>query len=327
MGREAKKVGGMVGMILCFGLLLSEGSIFAQEKFPAKPITFIVSWSAGGGQDMVVRALEPNFVKAFGQPAIIVNKPGGGSTIGLNEIMKAPPDGYTIGPGSPNLLISRYTVKDAGIDYRKFEPVIYIANSDSAVFAKKDAPWNNLEELLAWTKKNPGKLRVGNSGYGAMQHLSAIAMEHAFKTKVIHVPYKGGAPSLPALMGGHLDVIVNSITDVLHLVKGGELKALGVAAQARNRFLPGVQTFKELGMNVVFSSCYTWVGPKGIAKNRVDTLFECLRKSAESKEFKDFCDQQGVTLAIKGPAEFGKVLDEEDKMWKEVIEIGGIKPE
>jgi len=306
---------------------LSGGVVLAQGKFPGKPITFVVSWSAGGGQDMVVRALEPNFVKSFGQPAVIVNKAGGGSTIGLNEIMKASPDGYTIGPGSPNLLISKYTVKDAGIDYKRFEPIIYIANSDSAIFAKQDAPWKNLKELLDWTKKNPGKLRVGNSGYGAMQHLSAIAMEHASKSKFIHIPYKGGAPSLPALMGGHLDIIVNSITDVLHLVRGGELKALGVAAPARNRFIPEAQTFKELGMDVVFSTCYTWVGPKGIPKDRVKILYESLRKSAESKEFKSFCDQQGVTLAMKGPEEFAKILEAEDKMWQEVITIGGIKPE
>ncbi len=327
MGNHAKEFGKILLAIVCSFALLGPGLIFAQQRFPVKPVTFVVSWSAGGGQDMVVRALEPNFVKSFGQPAVIVNKAGGGSTIGLNEIMKAPPDGYTLGPGSPNLLISKYTVKDAGIDYKKFEPIIYIANSDSAIFAKKDAPWNDLKELLDWSRKNPGKLRVGNSGYGAMQHLSAIAMEHASKSKFIHIPYKGGAPSLPALMGGHLDIIVNSITDVLHLVRGGELKALGVAAPARNRFIPDAQTFKEMGMNVVFSTCYTMVGPKGIPNDRVKILYECLRKSAESKEFTGFCDQQGVTLAIRGPEEFGKILDEEDKMWRDVITIGGIKPE
>jgi tripartite-type tricarboxylate transporter receptor subunit TctC len=318
---------GIILAVIFSCALLSGGALFAQDKYPSKPITMVVSWAPGGGQDMVVRAIEPNFVKAFGQPSIITNKPGGGSTIGFNEIMKASPDGYTIGPGSPNLLICQYTIKDAGIDYRNFEPIIHLGNTATAVIASKNAPWNNLKEVLDWAKKNPGKLRVGNSGYGAFTHLAAIAMEKVSQSKFIHVPYKGGAPSLPALMGGHLDVIVNSIGDVLHLINGGELKALGVASTERNKFIPQVQTFRELGMDAVFGSTYNWVGPKGIPKDRITTLYRAFRKSAESKEFIQFCDQQGISIDIKAPEQFATFLAEENRRWKEAIEVGGIKPQ
>jgi putative tricarboxylic transport membrane protein len=327
MRNMAKKLEGVILAVIVSCALLFGGALFAQDNYPSKPITMVVSWAPGGGQDMVVRAIEPNFVKAFGQPAIIINKPGGGATIGFNEIMKASPDGYTIGPVSPSLLAVQYTIKDVGIDYRNFEPIIYVANTPMAIIASKNAPWNNLKELLDWAKKNPGKLRVGNSGYGGGTHLPAIAMEKASQSKFIHVPYKGGAPSLPALMGGHLDVIVNSLGDVLHLIKGGEMKALGVASMERDKFIPEVQTFRELGMDVVFGSYYTWVGPKGIPKDRITILYRALRKSAESKEFIQFCDQQGISIDIKGPEEFAKFLAEEDRRWREVIEVGGIKPQ
>jgi tripartite-type tricarboxylate transporter receptor subunit TctC len=307
--------------------LLFGGAIFAQEKYPTKPITMVVSWAAGGGQDMVARAIEPNFVKAIGQPAVITNKPGGGATIGFSEIMNASPDGYTIGAASPSLMTSQHTIKGVTIDYRNFEPIIYVANAPMIVIASKNAPWNNLKEICDWVKNNPGKLRVGNSGYGGSTHLTAIAMEKAFQSKVIHVPYKGGAPSIPALMGGHLDVIVNSLGDVLHLIKGGELKALGVASEERDKFIPEAQTFRELGMDVLFGAYYTWIGPKGIPKDRIDSLYQAFRKSAESKEFIQFCDQQGISIKIKGPEEFAKFLAEDDTRWKEVIEIGGIKPQ
>jgi len=307
-------------------VMLVGGSAFAQEKFPTKPITMIISWSAGGGQDLTARALQPHLEKALGQSVIIVNKPGGGASIGFNEVANSPPDGYTIGQASPSLNIIKYTMK-AGIDYVKFEPIMFGGYSPCTILVRKDAPWNTLKEFLDYARANPGKVRMGNSGYGAIFHITAIGMEQAAGVKFIHVPYKGTAPSIPAILGGHLDAIVAGITDTFHLIKGGKLKALGVAAPERSKFVPEAQTFKELGMDAEFITFYSWVGPKGIPKERVAILYQAFKKAIDSKEFHDYCDSQGVTISTKGPEELAKFFAQEDKKWRELITIGGIKPE
>ncbi len=313
-------------LISFFCLFLGSGLALAQEKFPTKPISFIVSWSAGGGQDLTARALQPHLEKALGQAIIIINKAGGGGTIGFNEIAIAPPDGYTIGQASPSLNIVKFTVK-TDIEYTKFEPIMFGGYSPSCILVRKEAPWKTLKDFLAYAKANPNKVRVGNSGYGAIFHISAIGMEHAAGVKFIHVPYKGTAPSIPVILGGHIEAIVAGITDTFHLIKAGKLRAVGVAAPERSKFVPDAQTFKELGMDAEFVTFYSWIGPKSIPKDRVKILVNAFDKALHTKEFADFCDSQGVTISTMGPEEFGKYLAKEDKKWAELIKIGGIKPE
>lgn len=325
--KNEKRFLGVIFVVVFGYVTMVGGLVFAQEKFPTKPITNIVSWSAGGGVDLLARALQPLLEKVLGQTVIIVNRPGGGASIGFNEIANAAPDGYTIGMVSNSVHTLKYTVKDTNIDYVRFEPIVYVGYSPSTIYARKEAPWNNLKDVLDYAKANPGKLRVGNSGYGGIHHIAAIGMEQAARVKFIHVPYKGTAPSIPAVLGGHIDAIVTGITDCLHLIRGGKIKALGTAAPERSKFIPETQTFKELGIDADFAVNYSWAGPKGISKERVTILFEAFRKSAETKEFKDFCESQGVTVSMKGPEDYAKFLGEEDKKLKELITIGGIKPE
>ena len=302
------------------------GSGWAQEKFPAKPIENIVPWAAGGGQDLTIRALQPQLERALGQPIVIVNKVGAGGAVGFNAIAIAPSDGYTIGQASPGINITKYTVK-ADVDYVKFEPVIFVGYSPCGILVRKEAPWNNLKDFLAYAKANPEKVRLGNSGYGGNFHISAIGMEQAAGVKFIHVPYKGAAPSIVAILGGHIDAISSAITDCFHLMKAGRLKALGFAAPERSKFVPEAQTFKELGMDAEFITYYAWLAPKGVSKERIRILENAFRKAAESKEFNDYCNTQGVTIAPKGPEEYGSYLAKEDKKWGDLIRIGGIKPE
>ena len=326
MRKERRKIKAAIAVAVLLVLTLAANQSLAQEKFPSKPVTLIISWSAGGGQDLTARALQPHLGKALGQTVVIINKPGGGASIGFNEIANSTPDGYTFGQASPSINILKYTMK-AGIDYVKFEPLMFGGYSPCAILVRKEATWNTLKEFLEYAKANPGKIRMGNSGHGAIFHISAIGMEQAAGVKFIHVPYKGTAPSIPAILGGHIDAIVAGITDTFHLIQGGKLKAVGVAAPERSKFVPEAQTFKELGMDAEFITFYSWLGPKGISQDRVTVLYQAFKKAVETKEFRDYCDSQGVTISTKGPDEFAKFLAQEDKKWKELITIGGIKPE
>jgi len=306
-------------------ILLSGLAIGADDKFPSKPISIVVSWSAGGGQDLVARALQPQLQEALNQSVVIVNKPGAGGSIGFNSVAIADPDGYTILQASPSVNILKYTLK-AGVDYKNYAPIIFGAYTPATVLVKVDAPCKDLKEFLAYAKANPGKIRIANSGYGGIWHIAAIAIEKGAGVKVTHVPYKGTAPSVPALLGGHIDAILAGFGDTQHLIKDGKMKPIGVAAPERSKFAPNVQTCKELGMDLDMISYYSWVAPKGTPKDRIKILYEAFKKALESKAFVDFADKQGVTIAPKGPDEFAKFFEKEDKKFEELINIAGIKP-
>ena len=326
MRKNAKGFLTAIFITLC-GVIMVGGLAFAQEKFPSKPITFLIPWAAGGGQDLAARAFQPVIEKLTGVSVLVVNKPGGGASIGFGEVMRSAPDGYTLCHISPSINIVKYTIKGTDVDYVKFEPIIFTTYAPETLVVRNEAPWKTLKEFLDYAKANPGKLRVGNPGYGAIHHIGGIGLEQAAKIKFIHVPYRGTAEGFPDLLGGHIDAYLVSLTDVLHMINGGVLRALGVACPERIKFVPEAQTFVELGINHNILSYHAWIGPKGIPKERVKILYELFLKALDTKEMKAHYDTHGGVISVKGPEEFGKFLADEDKRWKELITIGGIKPE
>jgi len=312
-------------LLLCVAVLA--GATFAQEKFPTKPITIIVPWSAGGSHDLATRALQPSLEQTLGQPVIVVNKPGGGGTIAFGEVMASAPDGYTFGICSTALSIVKYTIPKAGIDYAKFEPITYVGNTPFLLLVRSEAPWNTWKEFIDYAKANPKKVAVGNGGYAAAGHILAVDVEHAAGVKLIHTPYKGTSPAVIDLLGGHIGALVAGLTDMFSLIKGGKVKPLAVFAESRNKSIPNVPSVKELGFNIDNQIMWAFVGPKGIPKERVNALHAALKKGTETKKFIDFIETNGGTISVKGPEEFGKLLREMDRRFKELIAIGGIKPE
>jgi tripartite-type tricarboxylate transporter receptor subunit TctC len=298
----------------------------AQEKFPKDPVTIVVPYAAGGSHDLVARALQPQMEKILGAPVIVENKPGGGSTIACNYVKAAPPNGYMLVTVSPTLSIIKYTLPDSGVTFDQFEPIAYVGYTPQGVFMRVDAPWNNLKELIEYAKANPGKLKCGNAGHGGNFHMGAVGIEQATGVKFTHIPFKGAAPAVPAVMGGHVDIIVSTIADTLHMVKGGSLKVLGLAAPERNKFAPDAQTFKELGYDIEFSTYWSYLGPKGMPKDRVQILYDAFKKSTETKEVKEFFDMQGVTPSLKSPEELADYYKKEDVKWGKLIKEGGLMP-
>ena len=329
-GGEMEKKGKMIwGMIFVSSFLcaIMVGKLaLAQDKFPTKPVSIIVPWSAGGAHDLTTRALQPHLEKILGQPVIVINRPGAGATIGFGEVMNSPPDGYTLGIISPAFFNVKHTIPKAGIDYVKFEPIVYVGDGPNIIAVKKDAPWNTLKEFLDYSRKNPQKVSVGNGGYGGTTHIFAIGIEQAAGVKFIHVPYKGTAPSFIDLLGGHVHAIAAGLTDTFSLIKGDKVKALGVTPD-RSKLIPNAQSFKELGLNVDFPAMYAFLGPKGIPKERVNTLYNAFKKSTETKDFLDYFEANGATVSVKGPEDFGRFLKEKDRNVTELIVIGGIKPQ
>lgn len=304
-------------------LMLMCGTAYAGDKFPEKPVTVLIPWDAGGGMDLNARALQPRAEKVLGQPLVIVNRPGGAGTVAFLEAARSPATGYVVCGVTPSLLITQYTTL-VGVDYRKYKPVIVTAYSPSGITVNANAPWNTLEEFLAYARGNPGKVRVSNSGPGGLWHIIAVAIEQAAGVKFQHVPYQGGAPAATAVAGGHVEATTTGISECWALIKAGKLKCLGVTAPVRFALAPDIPTFKEQGYDISLGVWWGYVVPRETPDQVVKTLHDAFKEAMEGPEFQKYADMGAVMVYYKGPEEFQALLDEEDKLWKRLIETAGV---
>jgi tripartite-type tricarboxylate transporter receptor subunit TctC len=278
------------------------GKAMAATNYPRRPIELIVPYAAGGGTDLVARsfaeAAKPHLERAIG----VVNRTGGAGAVGLSEIMAARPDGYKLGLGTveltmlPHMGLVRFTADD-------FQPIARLNADPSAVTVKADAPWATLQEYLAFAKANPGKVRVGNSGTGAIWHLATEALANQIGVKFNSIPYEGAAPAVTALLGGHIEAVAVSPAEVSAQVAAGQLRILGVMADERLEGFPNVPTFKESGTDI---SIGTWRGifvQKSTPADVAEVLRNAARLTANEQTFKDALKKLNLNWAyLDGPA-------------------------
>lgn len=253
-------------------------------NYPAKPIELVVPMAAGGGTDLMSRALADTLKDHLPQPIGVVNKTGGGGSIGFAEIINARPDGYRIGMGTVELA----TLPPLGIASFKTTDLKYIAqlnNRPSAVTVRADAPWNNIKEFLEYAKENPGAIRIGNSGTGAIWHLAAALLEQKTGVKFSHIPYDGAAPAVTALLGGHIEAVTVSSAEVWTHLQNGTLKILAVMADERGKGFKDVPTFKENGIDIQISAWMGVVVPKKTPQTVIDILSDAIAKAVQEPSF------------------------------------------
>ena len=323
MKKHQKRLSGM----MLLGALLWVMTVFdqalAQEKFPSKPITVIVPWEPGGA-DINLRVLQPHLEKAFAQPIIVINKPGGAGTIGFSAGAGAAPDGHTITLVTPSIVVTPYTVI-AKPDYRNFEPVVLTAEIPTVVAVQPDAPWKTFKEFLDYAKANPGKIRMSNSGHGAMYHIGAIGLEAATRAKFTHVPYKGSGPANIALAGGHVEAAFTGYSTVAQLITNGRLRLLAVASAKRYYAAPEIPTFKESGVDLELSTWYGYVAPKGTPKERIKVIHDGFKKGIDSPEYQTKMKELAAGIRYLNSEDFGRFLEQQDSQWLKLIEGGGFK--
>ena len=269
----------MAAMVLLAGAALSIAPVQAAS-WPTKQIELVVPYAAGGGTDLVARAFADAAKNHLPVSIGVINKPGGGGAIGLSEIAAARPGGYKIGLGTvelttlPSLGMVRFKTSD-------FKPIARLNTDPAAITVRADAPWNSYEEFMTYAKANPGKVRIGNSGTGAIWHLAAAALEDKTGAKFSHVPYDGAAPAITGLLGGHIEAVSVSPGEVINHVKGGKLKTLVVMADERMKTMPDVPTLKEKGVDL---SIGTWRGlivSQKTPQDVVDRFHGIIKKSFE----------------------------------------------
>jgi len=306
--------GAIVGAITSAGLMVAAQA----AEYPTKQIELIVPYAAGGGTDLVARAYADAANRHMPQAIGVVNKTGGGGAVGLSEIMAARPDGYKIGMGTveittlPHLGVARFSVDD-------FTPIARLNAEPSAITVNADAPWKTIEEFLAHAKANPGKVRIGNSGTGAIWHLAAEALANKGGMKFNHVPYDGANPAVTALLGNHIEAVSVSPAEVSSHVAAGKLRILAVMADERSKTFADVPTLKEKGIDV---SVATWRGivvPKKTPQNVVDTLRAVSKKAADEASFREQLTKMNLTHAYADGPEFKAAMEKDNAFFKQLM--------
>jgi len=306
-------------------LLLSAGWGAAQEKFPNRSIQFIIPWGAGGGGTVNAQLLQPTFEKTINGSIQIVNKPGGGGTIGWNYLANSPPDGYTTGVFNQSLLLTQYTTR-TGVSFKRLDPMLMVIDMSAVLAVKVDAPWKTFKEFISYAKANPGKVQMGNSGVGANYHTSALGIEMVTGAKFTHVPFKGIAPGITALLGGHVDAAISEIATMLPHVYAKKLRLLVVGSTERNFAVPEVPCFTEEGYEqVMVGAWYLWAVPKGVAADRKKKLHDAFKAAMDSKEYREYYKKQGAVVRYMPPEALPAFLEKEDKALKKIIDFSGMK--
>jgi tripartite-type tricarboxylate transporter receptor subunit TctC len=295
--------------------------------YPEKPITAIVPFPPGGSTDTIARAIGPGVQAALGQMLVVENKPGATGAIGATAVKNARPDGYTILVAS----IGVYAVNPVlqkNISYnpsKDFDLLTIAVRAPNVLVVSSSYPANTVQELIAQLRKNPEKVTFASSGSGSSDHLTAALFWQKTGTNGLHVPYKGGAPAITDLIGGHADASFQNINAVINHIKTGKLKALAITSEKRSPLLPQVPTLDESGIKDV--NVYSWQGiaaPKGLPADVKARLHGAIVGALNNDDVKKRLIEQGFEVVADSPEDFAKFQTQELARWKQVIEIGKI---
>jgi tripartite-type tricarboxylate transporter receptor subunit TctC len=299
---------------------LASAGVSAQG-YPGRPIRIVAPYPAGGGYDFLARVLGAEMTKTFGQPVIVENKAGANGNIGTDAVAKSAPDGYTLlmGGNSPLSLNVGLYPKLPYDPVRDFEPISRVATQPNLFAANPKVPVKSVAELVQYAKANPGKLSYGSNGNGSPQHLAAEQLKRMAGIDMVHVPYKGAAPTAAALLAGEVSVAFNIILLPLPHVQSGKLTGLAVASSKRSPLAPDIPTMAELGYPIDIDTWYGLVAPAGTSKIIIAKLNAETVRIVNIAELRDKIRTQGIELGGSTPEEFGAFLRADIAKWTKAI--------
>lgn len=304
---------------------LATPAAFAQD-WPAKPIRIIVPYPPGGFTDTTARLVGQKLHERLGQTVLVDNKAGANGTIGVAELARSAPDGHTFA-----IVIAAHAANPSlyaklPYDTRDLAAVSLIGVSPLVAAVSKDAPFKNAQELVAYAKRNPGKVSFGSSGNGAAAHLTTELLKSLTQTEMVHIPYKGAAAALQDLMGGQIQLLFDAASGLINPGKAGQVRLIGVAAERRLPMLPDVPTFIEQGIAGFTGS--TWAGLLAPARTPpaiVKRVSEEVSRIVRLEDVKSKLEGMGTLPAGSTPEEFAAFIDAESAKWGKVIREAKVK--
>jgi len=298
------------------------------SSYPDHPITLIVPYAPGGGNDVLARAVAEPVGKSLGQPVVIENRGGAGGSVGTRQVAKAPPDGYTLGlGGTGTLAIDPTLYPNVGYDPRKdFAPVGLIATSPLIILVNQSVAARNVQELIALAKSQPGKLNYASAGPGSGIHLGTVLFADTAGIDLTHIPYKGTGPALTDLLGGHVQIYFSSLPPAVGLVKEGRLRALGVTGLKRSASFPDVPTVAEQGLPGFEAVLhYGIIAPAGTPRPIVDKLNTALHAALDDPKVHDHIATEGAEPLPMSSEEYAADIDREETKWSALVRKSGAK--
>jgi tripartite-type tricarboxylate transporter receptor subunit TctC len=290
-------------------------------------VKLVVGFTPGGGVDIAARTLAPKLAELIGQPVIVENKPGAGTNIANEFVAKSAPDGATLLVNTAVVAINMSLYKNLPFDtLRDFSAVSIFSESPNVLVVNAKLPVSNLKEFLAYARANPGKLNYSSAGAGTTQHLSAELFKLKTGLSIVHVPYKGTAPSLTSLIAGETDLSFANIPAIQQHVKSGRLRPLASTGTKRAAQMPDVPTMKEAGVDgVEVTVWYGVLAPSATPRPMVAALSAAVARAAHDPEIRKRLAEQGAEPVGNSAEEFGRLLREEVARWAEVVKVSGAR--
>lgn len=304
----------------------SAAPVHAEDKFPSKPITIIVPFSAGGTTDILARIVGVKLGETTGQTVIIDNRPGAGGNIGSSMVSKAKPDGYTLLMGTVGThAINQTLYPKLNFDpIKDFAPLTRVANLPNLLVVHPSVPVKTVQDLISYAKANPGKLNFGSSGNGSSIHLSGELFKNMTGVDMQHVPYKGSAPAVTDLLGGQISMMFDNMPSAIQHVKSGKLRPIAVTTAKRSPALPNVPTIAEAGVKgYEATSWFGLLAPAGTPPAVVNRLNADLVKILAMPDVKKQMAEQGADAYSETPAAFAGFIKSETAKWAKVVKASG----
>ena len=298
------------------------------QDFPQRPIHLIIAFGPGGGSDIIGRILAESLQTKLGQAVVVENKPGAGGILGNDMVARATPDGYTLGIMTAGQLIAAVTTKKMPYDsLTEFAPVGQIATASLMIVTRPDFPANDVKELVAYAKANPGKVVFASPGFAATQHFAGELFKQIAKIDLLHVPFRTTPETINAVLGQHADIMFDTVSALIGHVQSGQLKALAVTGKDRFPAVSNVPAAVESGLLPGYDVT-TWYGvfaPRGTPPGVIAKLNKVLNDSLQEDEVKKRLITVGVVVKSSTPQQFGDFMASEYKRWNEVREAAGIQ--
>lgn len=299
----------------------------AQQTWPTRPVRIVVGYAPGGVNDLLARLVGPFLAERLGQPFPVENRPGAASNIATEAVARAAPDGYTLLlVGSANAINTTLYDK-LGFDFAKdIAPVASLCSVPIALLVNPAVPARTLSELVSYAKANPGKLSMASPGNGSPQHLAGELFKMMAGIDMVHIPYRGGGPAMTDLLSGQVQVSFGSVASSMQYVRGGQLRALGVASSVRLDVLPDVPAIAELLPGYFAIGWYGLGAPAGTPTEVVTRLNEASNAAIADPKINARLVELGATPLPGSPADFGKLIADETERWAKVVRFSGAKP-
>ena len=309
----------MVAVLMC--------STATAEDYPNKPIRFVVPFPPGGSADILARTVGDKLAAALRQPVVVENKPGAGGIVGAETVAKSVPDGYTLLFANTNIAINPSLYRSLPYDTEKaFLPVVQLVSVPNLLLVAEDFPVNSLADLIALAKAKPGTLNYASAGNGTFPHLAIELFKLQAGVSLVHVPYRGAAPALNALLAKEVQVLSNDLLNALPLVKAGKIKALAITGNVRSATIPEIPTMAEAGLKNY--AAVGWQGvmvPAGTPAAIVARLNSEINKALKDVGLRDRLSAQGLEVVGGTAQQFAEFVRRDTERWRSAVEASGAK--